>query len=39
MQVLAHITPPDVPNLWLVFFAGFVLGGVVAYLFFGRRTN
>ena len=39
IEVLAHITPAEGPSLWLIAFAGFVVGVAATYAFIARKLK
>ncbi|MEX2093410.1 MAG: hypothetical protein WD971_12075 [Pirellulales bacterium] len=39
IELLAHITPPDTPVIWLAAFGGFVAGVAVTYALVARKLK
>jgi hypothetical protein len=39
LSILAHITPTEVPSMWLAAFVGFVAGVAVTFAFLARRLK
>lgn len=37
IELIAHITPPDTPMIWLAAVGGFVTGVAVTYVFVARK--
>lgn len=39
LSILAHITPTEVPSMWLAAFVGFVAGVAVTFALVARRLK